>query len=49
MNKQIDCIYYDKELGGCKVFSDWSDPMPVIQPCVESPCEYYKTTKEYNR
>ena len=35
------CEYYDAELDCCKYFSDWSDAMPVLQPCVESPCEKY--------
>ena len=36
------CKYYDEELDCCKYFSDWSDAMPVLQPCVESPCEKYR-------
>lgn len=46
---QNDCIYFDHELGCCKILSDWGQPMPVLQPCIESPCEYYKKSKEYNR
>ena len=40
--KQIDCIHYDAELECCKVLSDWLDPMPVLAPCVESPCGLYE-------
>ena len=40
--KQIDCIHYDAELDCCKVLSDWIDPMPVLVPCVESPCKFYE-------
>ena len=36
------CEYYDAELDCCKYFSDWSYAMPVLQPCVESPCEKYR-------
>ena len=36
------CEYYDEELDCCKYFSDWSDAMPILQPCVESPCEKYR-------
>ena len=36
------CKYYDEKLDCCKYFSDWSDAMPVLQPCVESPCEKYR-------
>ena len=36
------CEYYDEELDCCKYFSDWSDAMPVLQPCTESPCEKYR-------
>ena len=39
--KQIDCLHYDEELDCCMVLSDWSQPMPVLQPCIESPCEHY--------
>lgn len=39
-----DCKYYDKELDCCKRFSDWTQHMPVLQPCVESPCGHYKRT-----
>ena len=40
--KKIDCCHYDAEFDCCKWFSDWSDPMPVLQPCIESPCKYYE-------
>ena len=39
--EKIDCKHYDDEFGCCKILSDWSDPMPTLQPCVESPCEHY--------
>lgn len=44
--KQIDCIHYDKELDCCKELSDWSDPMPVLQPCVEGACPKYESDKQ---
>ena len=44
--KQIDCIHYDKELDCCKELSDWSGPMPVLQPCVEGACPKYKSGKQ---
>jgi hypothetical protein len=46
---QNDCIYFDHELGCCKILSDWGQRMPVLQPCIESPCECYKKSKEYNQ
>lgn len=46
--EKIDCKHYDDELGCCKKLSDWSDPMPVLQPCVESPCKYYEKKVEKN-
>lgn len=42
MMKECDCKYYDAELDCCKYLSDWSDAMPVLQSCVESPCEKYR-------
>lgn len=45
--EKIDCLHYDDEFGCCKKLSDWSDPMPVLQPCVESPCEYYEKECEF--
>ena len=36
------CEYYDAELDCCKYLSDWSDAMPVLQPCVESSCKKYR-------
>lgn len=39
--KHIDCLHYDDELGCCKVLSDWSQPMPMLQSCIESLCEHY--------
>lgn len=46
MMAEYDCKYYDKELDCCKWFSDWKQPMPVLQPCIESPCEHYTRTAE---
>ena len=45
--KMKNCKYYDKELEICKILSDFSYPMPVLQPCVESPCKYYKADKKF--
>lgn len=36
-----DCRHYDKEFDCCKILSDWSDPMPVLQPCVKGACDKY--------
>lgn len=36
-----NCKYYDKEFDCCKLFSDWSNPMTVLQPCIKGPCEHY--------
>lgn len=47
--EKIDCKHYDDEFGCCKILSDWSDPMPVLQPCVESPCKYYEKECEILR
>lgn len=41
-----NCKYYDDELDCCKLFSDWSQPMPVLCPCSEERCSEYKQTKE---
>lgn len=46
--EKIDCKNYDDKFGCCKILSDWSDPMPVLQPCVESPCKYYEKKVEKN-
>ena len=43
--KQINCQHYDSELDCCIYLSDWSDPMPVLQPCCESPCNLYEPRK----
>jgi hypothetical protein len=32
------CKYYDAELDCCKQLSDWTEPMPILQPCVDAPC-----------
>ena len=36
-----DCKYYDSELDICKYYSDWNDAMPMLQPCIKSPCMRY--------
>ena len=42
-----DCEHYDAELDCCKCFSDWTQPMPILQHCIDSPCEHYtRTPKE---
>jgi hypothetical protein len=41
-----DCKNYDAELDCCKCFSDWSDPMPILQPCIKSPCELYEAVTD---
>ncbi len=40
MNDNVNCKHYDAENGWCKKRSDWSDPMPYIEYCPKSPCEY---------
>ena len=40
-----DCKYYDPEIDCCKKLSDWTDAMPVLEYCVDSPCEHY--AKDY--
>ena len=40
-----DCKHYDKELDCCKWLSDWGQAMPVLHPCVESPCSHYQSDK----
>ena len=44
--KKIDCKHYDQELCCCKMLSDWSEPMPVLQPCVEGACPKEKAMKQ---
>lgn len=34
----MNCIHKDTENGWCKLHSSWSEPMPVIEYCVEGPC-----------
>lgn len=34
----MSCIHKDPETGWCKLHSDWSSPMPVIEYCIEGPC-----------
>ena len=36
-----NCKHYDEEFDCCKILSDWSDPMPVLQPCVKGVCEKF--------
>ena len=36
------CIHKDQETGWCKLLSDWSEAMPIIQYCIEGPCPYDK-------
>lgn len=43
-----DCIFLDKETGWCKKHSDWSDAMPILEYCVESPCGDYRPLKDDN-
>lgn len=43
-----DCIYFDKKTGGCKKHSDWSDSMPILAYCLESPCGDYRPLKDDN-
>lgn len=33
------CSHYDSELDICKLHSDWSEPMPVLHPCVDGACD----------
>ena len=39
------CIYYDSENGWCKKLSDWSEAMPHIVHCPQSPCEHETVLK----
>lgn len=41
-----NCKYYDTELDCCTRLSDWTEPMPILQPCIESPCTQYAPIKE---
>ena len=43
------CTNYDKEIECCRILSDWSEAMPVLQPCIESPCKYFKPYTNYDR
>ena len=36
-----DCKHYDEGFDCCNVLSDWSDGMPLLQPCIEGPCKAY--------
>ena len=42
------CANYDKEFECCRIYSDWSEAMPVLQPCIESPCKYFKPYTNYD-
>ena len=44
--EKIDCLHYDEEFKCCRWFSDWGEDMPVLQPCLESPCEHYRKKKK---
>lgn len=41
-----DCEFYDNELDCCKLFSDWTEPMPILQPCVMGACSEYHPTEK---
>ena len=41
-----DCIYYDEEFDCCKWYSIWGQDMPILQPCLESPCSHYIKKKK---
>ena len=39
--RMSNCKHYDEEFDCCKILSDWSDPMPVLQPCVKGVCDSF--------
>ena len=41
--KWHDCKHYDRELGCCKLLSNWTEAMPILMPCVDTHCEHYIT------
>ena len=41
-----DCKFYDAELDCCKLLSDWTEPMPLLEHCVEGICSDYKPTEK---
>lgn len=43
------CMRYNKDLDCCRVLSDFSQPMPVLQPCIESPCKHYKPQTNFDK
>ena len=43
------CKNYCEEFDCCKVFSDFSDPMCSLQPCIESPCKHYKPYTNFDK
>ena len=42
-----NCKYYNKEFDCCAAKSDWSDPMTLLQPCIEGPCDMFKANTNY--
>ena len=44
-----NCKHYDAELDCCKYFSDWTEAMPVLQPCTESHCDKYYPAEKGNK
>ena len=36
--KWHDCERYNGELGCYKLLSDWIEAMPILIPCVDTPC-----------
>lgn len=41
----MNCKYYDKDTGWCKLHVDWSNPMPIVAYCPKSPCVNYEEPK----
>ena len=41
----MNCKYYDKENGWCKLHSDWSEAMPVMEFCLLGPCGDYEEAR----
>lgn len=41
-----DCEHYDHELECCSLLSDWTDAMPLLQPCIDGPCKHYTKAAE---
>lgn len=38
----MNCKHYDAETGWCKLHSDWSEAMPVMEYCLLGPCGDYE-------